>query len=104
MFPLESVSRVLLPLQLRTVESLSPPPVITKPPAIVLDAVVEVIPRVPSERPPLKVEVAVVLVALKVEALMKFPTTRFLDMSTRPEKVEVAVVSEKEALVPVSVE
>ena len=71
---------------------MSPPPVIARPPAMVEVAVVEVIPRVPSERPPLKVEVAVVEVAFMVEAEMKPPTTKFLEMSAKPESVEVAVV------------
>lgn len=85
------MSRVELPVQLRTVASRSPPPVTESPPATVEVAVVEVIPSVERESPPLKVEVAVVEVALKVEAEAKPPKTALREMSTRPEKVEVAV-------------
>ena len=47
---------------------------------------------VPSESPPWKVEVAVEEVALKVEAAIYPPATKFLVTSRTPEKVEEAVV------------
>jgi hypothetical protein len=65
MLPLLSVSRVELPLQLRTVANLNPPPLMVSPPAIE--------------------EVAVVEVAMKYGAAILVPT------STPPEKVEVAL-------------
>ena len=50
------------------------------------------------ESPPAKLLVAVLEVALNVLAATKFPTTKFLEMSTSPEMVEVAEVevAEKE--------
>ena len=96
MSPDASVSKVLLPLQLRRVEMRSPPPVMTSPPAIVEEAEVEVTPKVPAETPPTKVEVAEE-VALKDEAEINPPATRLLRTSRRPESEEVAerLVTEK---------
>ena len=87
--PEASVSRTEVPLQPRRVAMLRLPPVNTRP-FMVEEAVVAL--RRLTDRPPAKVLVAVVEVALKVEAEMKPPATRLRVTSTRPENVDVAVV------------
>jgi hypothetical protein len=92
MSPVESVSRVEFPLQLRREAMRSPPFNTEIPPAKVEVAKEEVTAKVPIDAPPWKVLVAVVEVALKREAEMNPPETRLPETSKSPAIVEVAVV------------
>ena len=92
--PVPAVMEVTVPPLLVTRQeplTTTQPPERTRPLAKVLEAV-PVWFRAKTFKPPAKEEVAVEEVALKVEAAEKPPTTRLRMMSTRPLKVEVAVV------------